>query len=128
MLQLAGELKWNLNDEENNIPFILCSDPMLTNLRQKRSFLETAGVGCIVMPCHISNAWYDEVAKGCCVPFLHIGDCVVFPDKATMEHTIYYKSVKALSYVILASDDLRDLLPPDDPLLQKCIDPIGFIG
>lgn len=77
-------VKWS------STPFVLCSDPLLSrmlssshdhstivaNLRRKRSFLENAGASCIVMPCHTSHSWYNEIAEGCSVPFLHIGDCV----------------------------------------------------
>lgn len=99
-------VKWSLNDEEEDgFPFVLCSDPdlnkellylerssfsltrknkhlkmdygtVMEKLRRKRVFLERSGVCCIVMPCHISHLWYDEVTKGCSVPVLHIGNCV----------------------------------------------------
>uniref|UniRef100_A0A7N0UZP3 Aspartate racemase n=1 Tax=Kalanchoe fedtschenkoi TaxID=63787 RepID=A0A7N0UZP3_KALFE len=89
--------------EGGAVPFVLCSDPTLhremsaheknivpcnfeterrdrtyivNNLLQKRTFLEKAGVGCIVMPCHISHLWYDEVSRGCSIPFFHVGECV----------------------------------------------------
>jgi hypothetical protein len=32
--------------------------------------------------------------------------------------------VKAVNIIIFASHDLAQILPQDDPLLQKCIDPI----
>ncbi|KAI3902316.1 hypothetical protein MKX01_011491 [Papaver californicum] len=64
---------------------------------------------------------------------------VVLPDKAAMEHTIDIEGARILlrvvlqvllvrdvNVVILASDDMRYLLPPDDPLLEKCIDPMDF--
>ena len=70
---------------------------------------------------------------------------VVVPDEATMEHTVISAIeslnrkdmevarnllriamqvllARAVNTVILASDDMRDLLPRDDPLLRKCID------
>ncbi|KAL0397093.1 UNVERIFIED_CONTAM: hypothetical protein Scaly_0157700 [Sesamum calycinum] len=70
---------------------------------------------------------------------------VVLPDKATMEHTVIpaldalsrkdfegaqnlfrialqVLLVRAVNRIILASDELRQLLPPDDPLWMKCID------
>lgn len=76
---------------------------------------------------------------------------VVLPDKATMEHTIVpaieasnredmegarnllrialqVLLVRAVNTVVLASDDLRDILPQDDPLLRKCIDPIDALA
>lgn len=76
---------------------------------------------------------------------------VVLPDKATMEHTVIPATealnrkdmegarnllrialqvllVRAVNTVILASDDMRDLLPPGDPLLKKCIDPMDALA
>lgn len=170
--------------------------PIVENLFGKRVFLEKSGARCIVMPCHISHAWYDEVSKGCSVQFLHVGECVakelkvarlkpieagnplrigvlatdatltagfyqeelqnegfevVLPDKATMEHTVipavealHRKDiegarnllrvalqvllVRAVNTIILASDDMRNLLPRDDPLLKKCIDPMDALA
>lgn len=217
--------KLTLQDEENDLPFVLCSDPIISkelldlerssfrfpsgkneyaridqssiiqNLRQKRMFLEKSGVSCIVMPCHISHCWHDEVAEGCTVPFLHMGECVakelkeaklrpleggssprigvlttnasltarfyqeklqtegfevILPDKATVEHTLIpavealsrkdiegaqnlfrialqVLLVRAVNTVILASDDSRELLPPNDPLWKKCIDPMDAL-
>ncbi|KAL3528846.1 hypothetical protein ACH5RR_008168 [Cinchona calisaya] len=210
----------------SSITFVLCSDPVLSkelllhescsfpfptskgeyierdhgrvvsNLRNKRVFLENSGACCIVMPCHVSHSWYDEVAEGCSVPFLHIGECVakelkdaklkpleagspprigiiatdatlaagfyqeklqnegfemVLPDKATLEHTVVpavealsrkdtagaqnlfrialqVLLVRAVNTIILASDDMQDLLPPDDPLLKKCVDPMDALA
>ncbi|KAJ0074767.1 hypothetical protein Patl1_34463 [Pistacia atlantica] len=95
-----------LSGQENSIPFVLCSDPVLNkelllyernslpfvngksgcaqadptsiveNLRSKRVFLEKSGARCIVMPCHLSHTWHDEVSSGCSVPFLHVSECV----------------------------------------------------
>ncbi|KAL9463244.1 hypothetical protein AB3S75_001116 [Citrus x aurantiifolia] len=36
--------------------------------------------------------------------------------------------VSAVNTVILDSDDMLDLLPPDDPLLKKCIDPMDALA
>ncbi|KAG8388289.1 hypothetical protein BUALT_Bualt02G0110100 [Buddleja alternifolia] len=226
-LDFAKKLvKFDLEDEENGLPFILCSDPSLSkellslikssspflsgknegehvdhrliveNLRCKRVFLEKSGVCCVVMPCHISHSWYDEIREGCSIPFLHMGECVanelkeaklrpleagstlrvgvlatnatlvggfykeklenegfevILPDKATIEHTLIpavealsrkdYEGaqnlfrialqvllVRAVNRVILASDELRGLLPPDDPLWRKCIDPTDALA
>ncbi|KAF9689949.1 hypothetical protein SADUNF_Sadunf01G0145300 [Salix dunnii] len=213
-------------EENDCIPFVLCSNPILNrkllshernsfpslsrqnesfpldhsaiveNLRNKRLFLEKSGVRCIVMPCHISHSWHDEVSKGCSVPFLHMGECVarelkeaklkpleagsplrigllatnatltagfyqeklqsegfevVLPDKATMEHAVIpaieavnrkdiegaqnllrialqVLLVRAVNTVILASDDMHNVLPQDDPLLKKCIDPMDALA
>ncbi|CAN4086374.1 unnamed protein product [Withania somnifera] len=217
---------WSSKDGGDGLPFVLCSDPVLNkklsfhergssslffgknenllkdhapiveNLRHKRMFLEKSGAQCVVMPCHISHSWYDQVAQGSSVPVLHMGECVakelkeanlrpleagstlrigvlasdatltsgfyqeklqnegfeaVLPDKATMEHTVIplvealnrkdiegaqnlfrialqVLLVRAVNTVIIASDDMRDLLPPDDPLLKKCIDPMDALA
>ncbi|MBA0806694.1 hypothetical protein Gohar_022556, partial [Gossypium harknessii] len=86
---------WSSRNGEECVPFVVCSEPALDggrrpvhssevngehiiiqNLRQKRIFLEKSGARCIVMPCHISNAWHDEISESCSLPFFHIGDCV----------------------------------------------------
>lgn len=76
---------------------------------------------------------------------------VVLPDKATIEHTIIpavealgrndiegaqnlfrialqVLFVRAVNTVIIASDDIREVLPADDPLLKKCIDPLDALA
>ncbi|KAG4125071.1 hypothetical protein ERO13_D10G075401v2 [Gossypium hirsutum] len=76
---------------------------------------------------------------------------VVLPDKATMEHTVIpaidainrkdmegaqnllrialqVLLVRAVNTVILASNDICDLLPRDDPLLKKCLDPMDALA
>ncbi|KAJ9179066.1 hypothetical protein P3X46_010890 [Hevea brasiliensis] len=223
---LKKVVQWSTKDGQDCFPFVLCSDPVLNkklllheresfpslgrgnehsqldhtpiweNLQRKRVFLEKSGAHCIVMPCHISHAWHDEISNGSSVHLLHMGECVakelkeaklkpleagsplrigvlathatlnagfyqeklqcegfevVLPDKATMEHAVIpaiealnrrdmkgarnllriavqVLLVRAVNTVILASDDLCDLLPQDDPLLKKCIDPIDALA
>lgn len=36
--------------------------------------------------------------------------------------------VRAVNRIVLASDELRELLPPDDPLWRKCIDPMDALA
>ncbi|XP_022749712.1 uncharacterized protein LOC111299054 [Durio zibethinus] len=215
---------WSSRNGEECIPFVVCSDPALDgwlisqvsihsslgeiaqkevnhepiieNLRHKRIFLEQSGARCIVMLCHISNAWHDEISQGCSLPFFHVGECVagelreaklkpldagsnvrigvlstcetiaadsyqeklrkqgfevVLLDKATMEHilipaieslnkrdmegarnllriAIQVLLIRAVNVVILASDELQNLLPREDPLLKKCIDPMDALA
>ncbi|EEF37901.1 racemase and epimerase, acting on amino acids and derivatives, putative [Ricinus communis] len=211
---------------EESIPFVVCSDPSITrelssqshvschsfssknaeielnadeiieNLRCKRKFLDQSGARCIVMPCHLSHAWYNEISEGCLLPFFHVGDCVaselreaelkpleagsevrigmlassatltagfyqeklqsqgfevVLPDKATTDHilipaiealrrrdiegaqnllrvAIQILLMRAANIVILASDELQGLLPQNDPLQKKCIDPMDALA
>lgn len=79
---------WSSREGKQCLPFVVCSDPALReaqvqlkggeveNLRRKRKFLEESGARCLVMPCHVSHAWYREVSEGCLLPFLHLGECV----------------------------------------------------
>ncbi|GMI89244.1 hypothetical protein like AT1G15410 [Hibiscus trionum] len=211
---------WGSRDGEESVPFVVCSDPaidgalvsqgsihpsldgadrneaIIQNLRHKRVFLEQSGARCLVMPCHVSNAWHEKISDGCSLPFFHIGECVaeelkeaklkphdagsnvrigvlatsetiaagsykeklgnqgfevVLPDKATMEHilipaidslnkrdiegarnllriAIHVLLIRAVNIVILASDELQNILPREDPLLKKCIDPMDALA
>lgn len=76
---------------------------------------------------------------------------VMLPDKSTMEHiinpainslkrkdmkgarnllriAIQLLLVKSVNTVILASHELQCLLPHDDPLVKKCIDPMDALA
>ncbi|XP_019150140.1 PREDICTED: uncharacterized protein LOC109146948 [Ipomoea nil] len=195
-----------LSYERSSLPFLTGSgrsrqpkrdhSSIVDSLRRKRMFLERSGAQCIVMPCHIAHSWYEDVADGSSVCFLHMGECVakelkeaklrpleagsplrigvlatntdltaafyqqklqsegfevVVPDKATIEHTIIpavealtrkdiegaqnlfrialqVLLVRAVNTVIIASDDMCEVLPPDDPLLKKCIDPLDALA
>lgn len=103
-LSFAKRLKSLQPEEGSSPPIILCSDPALSkdisffsakngrvkadhasiveNLRRKRAFLENSGVSCVVMPCHVSHSWHDDIKEGCSVPFLHVGECVAKELKA----------------------------------------------
>lgn len=73
------------------------------------------------------------------------------PDKATMEHilipaieslnkgdtegarnllriAIQVLLIRAVNVVILASDELQNILPREDPLLKKCVDPMDALA
>lgn len=104
LIFLEKLVRWSSKDGQECVPFVVCSDPALSkglpvlsslyplssknaqiqfnhgsivgNLRRKRVFLEQSGACCIVMPCHLSHAWYSEISEGCSLPFLHVGDCV----------------------------------------------------
>lgn len=95
---------WSSRDGQECLSFVVCSDPTLTkvlpshtsfhsvnrsnaqtelnfgpiieNLQRKRKFLEQSGAHCIVMPCHLSHAWHNEISEGCLLPFFHVGECV----------------------------------------------------
>ncbi|GKA36149.1 probable amino-acid racemase [Tanacetum coccineum] len=173
-------VKWSNEgkDNGNGLPYVLCSDPVLSNscqlsndaqiveiLRHKRAFLERSGACCISLEAKLkpieagspvrigvlsTNAilnaglYQDKLQKE--------GFEVILPDKATMEHTIIPSTeaisqkdiegaqnllriaihvvlpLRAVNTIILASDDLRDILPYDDPLLKKCVDPLDSLA
>ncbi|OEL20530.1 hypothetical protein BAE44_0018453 [Dichanthelium oligosanthes] len=93
----------------------------------------------------------DTLATKCYLDKLESqGFEVLCPDKASMEHTVlpsvdaFRKGdmegarnllrvslqvllVRAVNTVILASDDLVSILPDDDPLVKKCIDPLDAL-
>ena len=75
----------------------------------------------------------------------------VVPDKRTMEHVVnpaiealkrrdmegarnllriavQVLLVRGVNVVIIASDELQGVLPHDDPLLKKCIDPMDALA
>lgn len=106
LLFLEKLVWWSLKDGGECPPFIVCSDPTLykelpirsllhslkrstssaqilsnnwpviESLCRKRAFLEHSGARCIVMPCHLSHAWHDQISEDCSLRFLHIGECV----------------------------------------------------
>ncbi|ONH98276.1 hypothetical protein PRUPE_7G239700 [Prunus persica] len=226
LLFLEKLVWWSLKDGGECPPFVVCSDPTLykelpirslfhsftrsrasaqilsnnwpiiESLCRKRAFLEHSGARCIVMPCHLSHAWHDQISEDCSLLFLHVGECVarelreaklkplengsnvrigvlaadatlmagfyqeklqsqgfevVVPDKETMEHVVIpaveamkrrdmegarnllriavqVLLVRAVNTVIIASDELQGVLPRDDPLLKKCIDPMDALA
>lgn len=226
LLFLEKLVWWSLKDGGECPPFVVCSDPtqykelpirsllqslkrkaaeikyssnnwaIIESLCRKRAFLENSGARCIVMPCHLSHAWHDQISEDCSLSFLHVGECVarelreakmkpletgsnvrigvlaadatlmagfyqeklqsqgfevVVPDKATMEHVVtpaiealkrrdmegarnllriavQVLLVRAVNIVIIASDELQGVLPHDDPLLKKCIDPMDALA
>ncbi|KAL2926234.1 Aspartate racemase [Bienertia sinuspersici] len=99
-------VKWGSKEGNVWLPFMLCSDPQLTeelliyersyfpslytrirpsnldhtkivaNLNCKRVFLEQGGARCLVMPCNLLHCWHDDVSKECSVSILHMGECV----------------------------------------------------
>ncbi|XP_068342643.1 uncharacterized protein [Pyrus communis] len=226
LLFLEKLVWWSLKNGGECPPFIVCSDPTLykelpirslfhshtrstssaqilsnnwpiiESLCSKRAFLQHSGARCIVMPCHLSHAWHDQISEDCSLRFLHIGECValelreaklkplekgsnvrigvlaadatlmagfyqeklqsqgfdvVVPDKQTMEHVVIpaieaikrrdmkgarnllsiavqVLLVRAVNTVIIASDELQVVLPPGDPLLKKCINPMDALA
>jgi aspartate/glutamate racemase len=106
LLFLEKLVWWSLKDGGECPPFVVCSDPtqykelpirslfqslkrkaaeikcssnnwaIVESLCRKRAFLENSGARCIVMPCHLSHAWHDQISEDCSLNFLHVGECV----------------------------------------------------
>ena len=47
----------------------------LPAMRAGVQVLEGAGARAIAIPCNTAHYWYDELARACSVPLLHIADC-----------------------------------------------------
>ena len=106
LLFLEKLVWWSLKDGGDCPPFVVCSDTtqykelpvrslfqslkrksteikysssswaIIDSLCQKRAFLENSGAQCIVMPCHLSHAWHEQISQDCSLSFLHVGECV----------------------------------------------------
>uniref|UniRef100_A0A1D1XCX0 Putative amino-acid racemase n=1 Tax=Anthurium amnicola TaxID=1678845 RepID=A0A1D1XCX0_9ARAE len=100
-------------------------------------------IGVLAADATLAAGFYQEKLQ-------NLGFEVVLPDKATMEHTfipavealnrkdmegartllriaLQVLLVRAVNTVILASEDMQGLLPLDDPLLKKCVDPMDAL-
>ncbi|PKI48511.1 hypothetical protein CRG98_031133 [Punica granatum] len=133
--------------EGSSVPFLHMADCVAKELKDTKMKPLEAGsplrIGLLATDAILSAGFYQEKLQ-------NEGFEVVLPDKATMEHTVIpaieasirkdmegaqnllrialqVLLVRAVNTVILASDDMRDLLPPDDPLLKKCFDPMDSL-
>lgn len=77
--------------DEQHIPVLIHSVPQIPSrpaailrggpsplpaLLQARDRLLAAGATLLAMPCNTAHHWYEELATGCAVPFVHIVDAV----------------------------------------------------
>ncbi|RVW81717.1 hypothetical protein CK203_044538 [Vitis vinifera] len=69
-------VQWSSKDGGDSLPFVLCSDPVLNKqlLSHERSHFPLLSTKEKVAEWIIHQSW--ESAKGCSVPFLHMGECV----------------------------------------------------
>ncbi|CAB4272757.1 unnamed protein product [Prunus armeniaca] len=131
-----------------SVPFLHMGECVARELKEAKLKPLEAGsplqIGVLATYATLKAGFYQEKLR-------NEGFEVVLPDKATMEHTVIpalealnrkdtegaqnllriavqVLLVRAANAVILASDDLQDLLPPDDPLLKKCIDPMDALA
>lgn len=131
-----------------SVPFLHMAECVAKELKEAKLKPLEAGsplrIGVLATNATLAAGFYKEKLQ-------NEGFEVVLPDRATMEHTVIPATealnrkdmegacnllrialqvllVRAVNSVILASDDMRDLLPPDDPLLKKCIDPMDALA
>lgn len=130
-----------------SVPFLHMGESVARELKEAKLKPLEAGsplrIGVLATDATLKAGFYQEKLQ-------NEGFEVVLPDTATMEHTVIPATealsrkdmegasnllrislqvllVRAVNSVIIASDDMRDLLPQDDPLLKKCIDPMDAL-
>lgn len=130
-----------------SVPFLHMGESVARELKEAKLKPLEAGshlrIGVLATDATLSAGFYQEKLQ-------NEGFEIVLPDKATMEHAVIpafealnrkdmegarnlfrialqVLLVRAVNSVILASDDMLDLLPRDDPLLKKCIDPMDAL-
>lgn len=76
--------------DQEHVPLIVYSVPQISDrtagilaggesplaaMRAGMRMLERAGAKAIAIPCNTAHYWYDDLARECSVPLLHIADC-----------------------------------------------------
>ncbi|KAL5768975.1 hypothetical protein ACOSP7_015526 [Xanthoceras sorbifolium] len=140
---------WHAEISEGfSLPFLHVGECVARELKEAKLKPLEAGsgvrIGVLATDGILSAGFYQEKLQG-------QGFEVVLPDKATMEHIlipavesmnkrdmegaqnllrigIQVLLVRAVNVVVLASDEMRGILPHDDPLLKKCIDPMDALA
>uniref|UniRef100_A0A1J3DB54 Putative amino-acid racemase n=1 Tax=Noccaea caerulescens TaxID=107243 RepID=A0A1J3DB54_NOCCA len=134
--------------EGSSVPLLHMGDCIAKELEEAKMKPLEAGnplrVGVMATSATLSAGFYQERLQ-------RNGFEAVIPDKATMEHTVIpaveamkrddmegarnllrialqVLLVQAVNVVVLGSDEMRELLPGDDPLLKKCVDPMDALA
>lgn len=134
--------------EGSSVPMLHMGDCIVKELEEAKMKPLEAGnplrVGVMASSATLSAGFYQERLQ-------NNGFEAVLPDKATMDHTVIpaieamkrddmegarnllrialqVLLVQAVNVVVLGSDEMRDLLPGDDPLLKKCVDPMDALA
>lgn len=130
-----------------NVPVIHMGECVAKELKEAKLKPLEAGnplrIGLVATDAILTAGFYQEKLQ-------NEGFEVVLPDKATMEHTVrpaiealerkdiegarnllrialQVLLVRAVNMIVVASHDMHALLPHDDPLLKKCVDPIDAL-
>ncbi|KAE7998846.1 hypothetical protein FH972_003347 [Carpinus fangiana] len=131
-----------------SLPFLHVGDCVARELSEAKLRPLEAGsdvrIGVLATPAASISGFYQEKLRS-------QGFEVVLPDQASMQHivlpaieamnrrdiegarnllriAIQLLLVSAVNTVIIASDEMHGLLPHDDPLLKKCIDPMDALA
>ncbi|KAK7271161.1 hypothetical protein RJT34_26821 [Clitoria ternatea] len=131
-----------------SVPFLNMAECVAKELKDDKLKPLEAGsprrIGVLATNATLEAGFYNEKLQ-------NEGFEVLVPDRATMEHTLIpaiealsrkdmegacnllrialqVLFVRAANSVIIASHDMQDLLPSDDPLPKKCIDPMNALA
>lgn len=134
--------------EGSSMPFLHVGECVAEELKEAKLKPIEAGssvrIGVLATSKTLKAGFYQEKLQ-------NQGFEVVLPEKATMEHivipsmealrrkdmegarnllriAIQVLLVRAVNVVMLASDEMQGLLPRDDPLLKRCIDPMDALA
>lgn len=134
--------------QDSSLPFLHVGDCVATELKNAKlkpiHAANTVRIGLLTTDPSFVVCYYQDKLQS-------QGFEVVLLDKATEEHilvpamealqrkdiegarnllriAIHVLSVRGVNVVILASDDLVGILPHNDPLLRKCIDPMDALA
>jgi aspartate racemase len=119
-------------DDDEHIPVLIHSVPQVPSrpaailrggpsplpaLLVARDRLLNAGATMLAMPCNTAHHWYDELAAGCAVPFVHIVDAVadqllagargvgIVATRATLRARVYERRLDERGIALAAPDE-----------------------
>jgi aspartate racemase len=121
--------------DADHVPLLIQSDPRiaprpaailnagrspLPELLEGRDRLIAAGANALAMPCNTAHYWYDDLLKGCSVPFISIVDAScgelgslanagsqigIIATRATLAAKIFDAPLTRAGYVVMLPDD-----------------------
>ncbi|XP_057772667.1 uncharacterized protein LOC130992156 [Salvia miltiorrhiza] len=140
---------WHDEIEEGcSVPFIHMGESVAEELKEAKLRPIEAGsalsIGVLATNSSLVTRMYQQKLE-------NEGFEVLIPDSNTLKHivmpavealsqkdfvgatnllriSLHILLVRAVNRIVLASDELRELLPPDDPLWRKCIDPMDALA
>ncbi|RTD98734.1 aspartate/glutamate racemase family protein [Variovorax atrisoli] len=125
--------------DQDHIPTILCNDPRIPDrssamlqggesplpaMQRGIRLLETAGAGCIAVPCNTAHLWFDDLKGATHLPLLNIAEAVVqdlrghellqgkvgvLGTPATLALGLYQRALEQAGYeaIVPAADDVQ---------------------